>query len=82
METQQPIQPILISKKDAARALGVCVRTIENFIARKELPARKVGRRTLVPYRTLLEFARHDHTTRGVREGLGPVHPNAKAGQK
>jgi len=57
------IEPILIGKKECATALGVSVRTIENLISRKELPARKVGRRTLIPYRALQAFARHDHPT-------------------
>lgn len=66
MEKQQSqIEPILVDKKSSALALGVCVRTIENLINSKQLPARKVGRRTLIPYRALLEFARRDHPTNG-----------------
>lgn len=59
------IAPILVSKKEAARLIAVCVRTVDNLIASKALPARKVGRRTLVPYRALLDFARHDHPSPG-----------------
>ncbi len=55
---------ILVSKRDAARSLSVCVRTIENLIRLKQLPARKIGRRTLIPARALQEFARRDHATR------------------
>ncbi|HUZ47712.1 MAG TPA: helix-turn-helix domain-containing protein [Terriglobia bacterium] len=62
-EQTTTVDPILIGKRECARALGVCVRTIENLIATKQLPARKVGRRTLIPYRALIEFARHDHPT-------------------
>ena len=70
METKPAVEPILLGKKESARALGVCVRTIENLIQRKELPFRKLGRRTLIPYRALIEFARRDHQTgeRGQRE--------------
>jgi len=56
-------EPILLGKKETARALGICVRTVENLIATKELPARKIGRRTLIPYKALQEFARRDHPT-------------------
>ncbi len=59
------IQPLLISKKQAADALGVCLRTVEYLIAAKRLPMRKLGRRTLIPYRALIEFARHDHPNGG-----------------
>jgi excisionase family DNA binding protein len=58
-------EPILLGKRETARALGVCVRTVENLIATKELPARKIGRRTLIPYRALQDFARRDHPTAG-----------------
>ena len=39
---------LLVSKREAASALSVSVRTIENYIRRKELKVRKLGRRTLV----------------------------------
>ena len=62
MDTNQT--KLLVSKRDAALALSVCVRTIENLIQAKELPARKIGRRTLIPARALEDFARRDHPTR------------------
>lgn len=52
-----------MSKKDAAAALGVCVRTVEHLISAKELPCRKIGRRTLIPVSALEQFARRDHKT-------------------
>lgn len=55
------LAPILVSKKEAASALSLCVRTIDNLIARKELPCRRIGRRTLIPYSALVAFARRDH---------------------
>jgi len=64
METNNSAIPkLLVSKRDAAAALGVSVRTIENFIARKVLTARKLGRRTLIPFRALERFAQRDHDT-------------------
>jgi excisionase family DNA binding protein len=64
-KTRYDLEPILVGKKESASALGVSVRTIENLMNRKQLPARKVGRRTLIPYRALQEFARRDHPTAG-----------------
>jgi excisionase family DNA binding protein len=59
---QKPtFRPILVTKREAALALSVSVRTIENFIRRKQLPARKIGRRRLIPLLSLEAFARHDH---------------------
>jgi excisionase family DNA binding protein len=61
MEPQQAGTPLLVSKKQAAALLGVCSRTIDNFVARKELPCRRIGRRTLIPFAALQQFAKRDH---------------------
>jgi excisionase family DNA binding protein len=53
--------PLLVSKRDAAALLSLCVRTVDNLIATKKLPARRVGRRVLIPYASLVQFARRDH---------------------
>jgi hypothetical protein len=52
--------PILVSKKDAAEVLGVCVRTLEYLAAAKRIVTRRVGGRTLVLYSSLQNFARRD----------------------
>lgn len=54
---------LLVSKREAAELLSVSVRTIENLLARKELQARKVGRRTLLAFAALERFVRRDHPT-------------------
>jgi excisionase family DNA binding protein len=63
--------PILVSKRDAASLLGVCLRSIDNYIATKELPCRRLGRRVLIPHSALVAFARHDHlpTSAGTTPG-------------
>jgi excisionase family DNA binding protein len=53
--------PILVSKKRAAELLDVSVRTISNLLAARQLRPRKIGRRTLVSYRELMQFSRRDH---------------------
>jgi hypothetical protein len=61
-EGKQLLQtPLLVSKRDAAAMLGVCVRSIDNYIAEKALPCRRLGRRVLIPYSALVTFARRDH---------------------
>ncbi len=57
MRTIWDVPKLLVSKRDAAIALGVSIRTVENLIARKHLPKRKLGRRTLIPFSALERFA-------------------------
>jgi excisionase family DNA binding protein len=51
---------LLVSKKEAAQILGVCVRTIEYLIAGKRLSIRRIGKRVLVPYTSLRRLAGAD----------------------
>ena len=60
---EQPNSKLLVTKRDAASALSVSVRTIENLIRGKELAVRKIGRRTLIPAASLEAFARRDHAS-------------------
>jgi len=53
---------------EAASMLGVSSRTIQNYIRTKQLPARKLGRRTVVPLRALELFAAEDHPSARARE--------------
>jgi excisionase family DNA binding protein len=54
------LEQLLIGKKDAARVLGVSLRTVENLIAQKELETRRIGRRRLIPRKSLEKLARRD----------------------
>jgi excisionase family DNA binding protein len=54
---------LLFSKREAATILSLSVRTVENLIARKELTARRVGRRTLILASSLNVFVRRDHAS-------------------
>lgn len=63
MKPEHKITKLLVSKRDAASALNISIRTLENFIRRKELIARKIGRRTLIPLTSLEAFARRDHAS-------------------
>ena len=68
------IEPLLVSKRDAAAMLGVSVRTLENLISSKELPARHIGKRCLLDRQVLVRFSRRDHIT-----GPSPdVEPSGK----
>lgn len=53
-------RPLLVTKKQAASLLSVSVRTIENLLAQKALPFRKLGKRTLIPYSSVVQLSRRD----------------------
>jgi excisionase family DNA binding protein len=65
--------PLLISKREAGALLGVCLRTIDYWISRKELPCRRFGKRILIPYTALQSFAKRDHL------GVGSAAPQKEA---
>jgi excisionase family DNA binding protein len=49
---------ILHPRPDAANQLAISLRKLDQLIAEKSIKAVKIGRRTLVPHRELLEFAK------------------------
>jgi len=49
---------LLFTRNDAAYALSVSVRTIDNLIADKELPCVKIGRRVLIHRNVLHAYAK------------------------
>lgn len=55
--TQQVSASILLSKREAARTLSISVRTLDNLIATKEVPVRRIGRRVLIARQNLEQFA-------------------------
>lgn len=57
---------ITLSKQEAARLLGISLRTIDRLIALKELPVRRLGRRVLIPRASLESFLRSDHPTQTI----------------
>jgi len=57
------MEEILVTKKEAAKALSISVRTVEKLIALKKLPVRRIGRAVRISRRAMENFARRDHTT-------------------
>ena len=55
---------LAMSKLEAARMLGVSVRTVDRLIALKHLPVRRLGRRVLIPRNCLQNLLRGDHSTK------------------
>jgi excisionase family DNA binding protein len=48
---------LLVSKREAAKALSISLRKLEQLISSEELPVRRIGRRVLVARRSLEKFA-------------------------
>ena len=46
-------RPVALSKAQAAQALGVSVRTIDNCIALQKIRVLRIGRRVLIPMNTI-----------------------------
>jgi excisionase family DNA binding protein len=54
------MERLLLSKREAAEALGCSVRTIENMVARRQLQSRRLGKRRMIPYAALAQLAKRD----------------------
>jgi excisionase family DNA binding protein len=51
------VDPVLVSKTEAARLLSVSDETIDRLIRQGDLPTKVVGIESMIPYRSLLVFA-------------------------
>jgi excisionase family DNA binding protein len=63
MEENNGIQKLAVGVNEAAAMLSVSVRTVQNLIHFKQLPYRKIGRRTVILVKHLEAFLRRDHAT-------------------
>jgi excisionase family DNA binding protein len=57
---------LAVDVREAAYRLSVSPRTIQNYVRAKMLPARKIGRRTVITVRALENFLRTDQPSPGV----------------
>ena len=57
------MERLAVDIREAAQMLSVSPRTIQNYIHAKMLPARKIGRRTVIPVRSLEAFLRSDQAS-------------------
>ena len=56
-----PVERLLFSRRDAAVALSLSVRSIDYLISNGELSTRRIGRKILIPAVEIRRFARRDH---------------------
>jgi excisionase family DNA binding protein len=53
---------VLYERKCAAHQLSISTRTLDRLIGNKQLSARRIGRRLLIPHTELMRLARKDTT--------------------
>jgi excisionase family DNA binding protein len=51
-------EQLAVSIPEAARRLGLSIRTVATLVSRRELASRKVGRRRIIPVSALEAFLR------------------------
>jgi excisionase family DNA binding protein len=61
--TWMPDAPLLLTIPQTAALLNVCPKTIRKLISRRELVARRIGARVLVPRTSIDSFVKKDHET-------------------
>jgi hypothetical protein len=57
------VPKLLYSRKEAAHAISVSVRSIDAYVRAGRLKIRKIGGRILIPIESLTSFASRDHAT-------------------
>ena len=55
------IEKFLYSRKEAAQALGISVRSLDYLIAGKQLDTRRIGKKVLITRASLAAFASGNH---------------------
>jgi hypothetical protein len=56
------VTKMLYSRRDAAFALSISIRSLDYIIAAKQLKFRKIGKKILIPAGELTRYARADHS--------------------
>jgi excisionase family DNA binding protein len=64
-------EPRAVSKKEAARLLGICVRTVDTWISTRKIASVRFGRRVLIPTKAIDEVLRRA-TLPPLRDSINP----------
>ena len=59
------LRPLAVSRKDAARMLGVSLRTLERYIKLNHIPAFRLRRRVMIPLSELEKLMDANRITNG-----------------
>ena len=63
------LEPILLSRKQAASLLSISLRGLDYLLSQGKLRTRRIGKRVLIPRQEIDRFARGDHPEPIVLEG-------------
>lgn len=55
---------LLVGREEAAEMLSISCRALDYLVANKQLLARRIGTRVLIPVTELRRFSRNDHPDR------------------
>jgi excisionase family DNA binding protein len=58
---ESTVEKLLYSRRDAASALSISVRSLDYLIERGLLQTRRLGKKVLIPAADLRRFAKGDH---------------------
>jgi len=62
--TVESDEKLLVGRVEAAGMLSISCRALDYLVANKQLPARRIGSRVLIPMADLRKFSRSDHPER------------------
>ena len=69
-ENLQPVEPVLIRKKELARRLSVSISTIDNWMSKKRIPYIRIGPRfCLFEFDAVFEAIKKHHEIKPVARG-------------
>jgi hypothetical protein len=60
----QPLERLLLSRREAATMLGISARSLDYLVANKQLLVRRIGKRVMISMVELRRFSRGDHQTK------------------
>jgi excisionase family DNA binding protein len=61
VQVSATVEKLLYSRRDAAEALSISIRSVDYLIERGDLPTKRIGKKVLIPAADLRRFARGDH---------------------
>ena len=61
---QTTTNKLAYSRKEAAYLLSIGLRSLDYLLSEGEIPARKIGARTLITHAELEKFLKRDHSTK------------------
>jgi hypothetical protein len=56
-----PVERLLYSRKAAAHALSISIRSLDYLLSERKFRTRRIGRKVLIPRAELVKFAQSDH---------------------